>query len=113
MSYYDNPVKKQTNPAVPRINPYFSSPLAKHCKTLTARGNQTISMPCFTSLGSTCHFGCRRGFFLVGDGEANCSLNSKGDDVSWNFGRFFVKVSFKIEPKKKNENQLWHVNEMT
>ena len=49
----------------------------------------------------------------MGDGEANCSLNSKGDDVSWNFGRFFVKVSFKIEPKKKNENQLWHVNEMT
>ena len=37
----------------------------------------------------------------MGDGEANCSLNSKGDDVSWNFGRFFVKVSFKIEPKKK------------
>ena len=49
----------------------------------------------------------------MGDGEANCSLNSKGDDVSWNFGRFLVKVSFKVEQKKKNENQLWHVNEMT
>ena len=29
-------------------------------------------------------------------------------------GGFLVKVSFKVEQKKKkNENQLWHVNEMT
>lgn len=30
-------------------------------------------------------------------------------------GGFHVKVSFKVEQKKKkkNENQLWHVNEMT
>ena len=27
-------------------------------------------------------------------------------------GGFLVKVSFKVE-QKKNENQLWHVNEMT
>ena len=47
----------------------------------------------------------------MGDGEANCSLNSKGDDVSWNFGRFSCK--FQGRTKKKNENQLWHVNEMT
>ena len=49
----------------------------------------------------------------MGDGEANCSLNSKGDDVSWNFGRFSCKSKFKEQKKKKNENQLWHVNEMT
>ena len=51
----------------------------------------------------------------MGDGEANCSLNSKGDDVSWNFGRFSCKSKFqgRTKKKKKNENQLWHVNEMT
>ena len=62
---------------------------AKHCEKLTTKvKGQTISVPCFSSFGSTCYFGCRPGFFLQGDGRANCSLNSKGDGVSWEIGSF-------------------------
>ncbi|XP_068677677.1 uncharacterized protein [Montipora foliosa] len=62
---------------------------AKQCPELTTMSlEQTVSVPCFSSFGSTCHFGCRSGFFMQGDGHAKCSLNSKGDEVSWSIGQF-------------------------
>ncbi|KAL9962843.1 hypothetical protein ACROYT_G031988 [Oculina patagonica] len=61
----------------------------KHCEELTTtRENETLSIPCFTSFGSTCYFGCRQGFILKGDRQAKCSLSSKGDAVVWNIGQF-------------------------
>ena len=63
--------------------------LAKECRELTTKSmEQTVLAPCFSSLGSTCQFGCRPGFFMQGDGRANCSLNSKDDGVSWSTGQF-------------------------
>ena len=63
--------------------------LAKECSELTTKSmQQTVLVPCFSSFGSTCRFGCRPGFFMRGDGRANCSLNSKDDGVSWSTGQF-------------------------
>ena len=63
--------------------------LAKECSELTTKSmEQTVLVPCFSSLGSTCRFGCRPGFFMQGDGRANCSLNSTNDGVSWSTGQF-------------------------
>ena len=66
--------------------------LAKQCMELRNISlDQTILLPCYTSLGSTCHFGCRPGFFLKGDGHAKCIIDSKGGGVSWSFGQFSCK----------------------
>lgn len=65
---------------------------AKQCMELRNISlDQTILLPCYTSLGSTCHFGCRPGFFLKGDGHAKCIIDSKGGGVSWSFGQFSCK----------------------
>lgn len=72
---------------------------AKHCDRLTAKlEGQTLSFPCFSSFGSTCYFGCRPGYFLQGDGKANCTLNSKGDGVSWKIEQFSCKEIKTCQP---------------
>ncbi|KAL9986755.1 hypothetical protein ACROYT_G000945 [Oculina patagonica] len=72
---------------------------AKHCKKLTTtRENETLSVPCFTSLGSTCYFGCRPGFVLLGNGQANCSLDSNGNAVSWVIGQFSCEEITTCQP---------------
>ncbi|KAL9986757.1 hypothetical protein ACROYT_G000947 [Oculina patagonica] len=72
---------------------------AKHCRKLTTtRENETLSVPCFTSLGSTCYFGCRPGFVLTGDRQANCSLSVKGDAVFWNIGQFSCEEVYTCKP---------------
>ena len=89
-------VQKRPDISAPKIllTAAFFPLLVKHCEKLTTLRSQTILVPCFTSFGSTCYFGCRRGFFMEGDRQANCSLNSKGDGVSWKFGSFTCKGKF-------------------
>ena len=91
-----SPDSAQTNKSGPKslLNASFFPLLVKHCEKLTILKNQTILVPCFTSLGSTCYFGCRRGFFMDGDRQANCTLNPKGDGVSWKIGKFTCKGKF-------------------
>ena len=96
-----SPDSAQTNKSGPKslITAAFFPLLVKHCEKLTILKNQTILVPCFTSLGSTCYFGCRRRFFMDGDRQANCTLNSKGDGVSWKIGKFTCKGKFFTEVK--------------
>ena len=76
----------------PILTSFLNFVSAKHCDRLTAKlEGQTLSFPCFSSFGSTCFFGCRPGYFLQGDGKANCTLNSKGDGVSWKIEQFSCK----------------------
>ena len=65
---------------------------AKHCKTLTPSGlGHSLSIPCFTSFGSKCHFGCANGFSMKGDGQASCSVVSTSGTVSWKVNEFSCK----------------------
>lgn len=91
--------------------------LAKQCGELTTKSmEQTVLVPCFSSLGSTCRFGCRPGFFMQGDGRANCSLNSKDEGVSWSTGQFSCEGElsrYSIIPCSRSTeklpfHQIWH-----